>query len=83
MLLLLPAAMFVYSSHGKWVFPPLLWSFPPSATLQAFLLLVAGHVPPLLPEPLRPPSLFIYSPIFSTQCAPPSLLRVFIVLIAY
>jgi hypothetical protein len=25
--------VFVYSSHGKWIFPPLLWSFPPSATL--------------------------------------------------
>jgi hypothetical protein len=35
-LLLLPAAMFVYSSRGKWVFPPLLWSFPPSATLTKF-----------------------------------------------
>jgi hypothetical protein len=35
-LLLLPAAMFVYSSRGKWVFPPLLWSFPPSATLRSF-----------------------------------------------
>jgi hypothetical protein len=28
--------MFVFSSHGKWVFPPLLWSFPPSATLKSF-----------------------------------------------
>jgi hypothetical protein len=28
--------MFVYSSRGKWVFPPLLWSFPPSATLTSF-----------------------------------------------
>jgi hypothetical protein len=35
-LLLLPATMFVYSSCGKWVFPPLLWSFPPSATLTSF-----------------------------------------------
>jgi hypothetical protein len=35
-LLLLPAAMFVYSSREKWVFPPLLWSFPPSATLTGF-----------------------------------------------
>jgi hypothetical protein len=26
---LLPATMFVYSSCGKLVFPPLLWSFPP------------------------------------------------------
>jgi hypothetical protein len=35
-LLLLTAAMFVYSSCGKWDFPPLLWSFPPSATLTSF-----------------------------------------------
>jgi hypothetical protein len=28
--------MFVYSSLGKWVFPPLLCSFPPSATLTSF-----------------------------------------------
>jgi hypothetical protein len=35
-LLLLPAAVFVYSSHGKWVSPPLLWSLPPSATLTSF-----------------------------------------------
>jgi hypothetical protein len=30
------AGVFVYSSHGKWVFPPLLWSFPPSATFTSF-----------------------------------------------
>jgi hypothetical protein len=30
-LLLLPAG-----SRGRWVFPPLLWSFPPSATLTSF-----------------------------------------------
>jgi hypothetical protein len=30
------ACVFVYSSHGRWVFPPLLWSFPPSATLTSF-----------------------------------------------
>jgi hypothetical protein len=35
-LVLLPTTMFVYSSCGKWVFPPLLWSFPPSATLTSF-----------------------------------------------
>jgi hypothetical protein len=34
-LLLLLASMFVYSSHGRWVFPHLLWSFPPSATLTS------------------------------------------------
>jgi hypothetical protein len=28
--------MFVYSSHGKWVFPSLLWSFPPTATFTSF-----------------------------------------------
>jgi hypothetical protein len=46
--------MFVYSSRGKWVFPPLLWRFPPSALSQAFPLLVAGRAPLLLPEALRP-----------------------------
>jgi hypothetical protein len=53
-LLLLPAAMFVYSSRGKWVSPPLLWSFPLSPLSQAFLLLVAGRVPPFPPEALWP-----------------------------
>jgi hypothetical protein len=30
------ASVFIYSSHGKWVFPPLLWSFPPTATFTSF-----------------------------------------------
>jgi hypothetical protein len=30
------ACMFVYSSHEKWVFPLLLWSFPPSTTFTSF-----------------------------------------------
>jgi hypothetical protein len=30
------ACVFVYSSHGKWVFPPLLWSSPPSETFTSF-----------------------------------------------
>jgi hypothetical protein len=30
------ACMFIYSSSGKWVFPPLLWSFPPSTSLISF-----------------------------------------------
>jgi hypothetical protein len=34
-LLLLPAGLFVYSSHGTWVFPPLL-CFPPSAIFTSF-----------------------------------------------
>jgi hypothetical protein len=30
------ACMFIYSSHGKWVFPPVLWSFPPTAAFTVF-----------------------------------------------
>jgi hypothetical protein len=30
------SGVFIYSSHGKWVFPPLLWSFPPKATFTSF-----------------------------------------------
>jgi hypothetical protein len=30
------ALVFVYSSQGKWVFPPLLWSFPPTTTFTSF-----------------------------------------------
>jgi hypothetical protein len=32
---LFQACVFIYSSCGRWVFPPLLWSFPPSATLTS------------------------------------------------
>jgi hypothetical protein len=55
-LLLLPAGMFIYSSRGKWVFPPLLWSFPPSATLTSFPTPGCWvRTPPLFPlEPLQP-----------------------------
>jgi hypothetical protein len=28
--------IFIYSSRGKWVFPPLLWSFPPTAAFTGF-----------------------------------------------
>jgi hypothetical protein len=63
--------------------------FLPPPLSQAFPLLVAGCMPPLLPSPARP-GLFIYSSVrdsppllFSTQGAPPSLLCVFMVLIAY
>jgi hypothetical protein len=85
------ACVFVYSSRGKWVFPPLLWSFPPSATLTSFPApgCWASAPAPTRASPARP-GLFIYSswkespcPLFSAQCAPPSLLHVFIVLIAY
>jgi hypothetical protein len=30
------ACVFIYSSYGQWVFPPLLCSFPPSTTLTSF-----------------------------------------------
>jgi hypothetical protein len=83
--------MFVYSSHGRWVFPPLLWSFPPSATLISFPThgCWAHALAPTGASPPRP-SLFIYSPgkdspplLFGAESAPPSLPHVFIVLIAY
>jgi hypothetical protein len=80
------ACVFVYSSRGRWVFPTLLWSFPPSATLTSF---PAPGCWARAPHS-HWPSLFIYSsrkdslpPIFDTQGAPPSFPRVFIVLIAY
>jgi hypothetical protein len=31
-----PASVFIYSSREKWAFPPLLWSFPPTATFTSF-----------------------------------------------
>jgi hypothetical protein len=80
------ACVFVYTSCGKWVFPVSCGVFLSLPLSQAFPLLVAGHVPPLPPSPVRP-GLFIYSSVrdspapFSAQGAPPSLQRVFIVLI--
>jgi hypothetical protein len=50
--------MFTYSSRGKWAFPLSCGVFLPPPLLQAFLLLIAGCVPPLLPSLA---SLFIYS----------------------
>jgi hypothetical protein len=80
-LLLLHAGLFVSSSRGRWVFPPLLWSFPPSATLTSFPAPGCWVLPPSLARP----GLFIYSsgrdsppPLFGAQGAPPSLLHVFI-----
>jgi hypothetical protein len=56
------ACVFIYSSRGKWVFPPLLWSFPPSATLTSF---PAPGCWVRAPTPARAsparPGLFIYS----------------------
>jgi hypothetical protein len=128
------ACVFVYSSRGKWVFLPLLWSFPPTATFTSFptpacwacaaaparwhvyLQLMWEVGPP--PSPVEFSSLchshklshswllgahpgsrqslssqarLVYlqfwegfpSLHFGVQCTPPSLQRVFIVLIAY
>jgi hypothetical protein len=67
--------------------PPLLWSFLPPPLLQAFPLLVAGQVLPLLPSLI---GLFIYSsmgdcpsPTLQCQATPPSLLCVFFVVVYY
>jgi hypothetical protein len=86
---LLPqACVFVYSSHGQWVFSPLLWSFPPSATLTSFpapgCWVRPGSRPlwPGLACLFTVPGRIPLSP-FGAQGAPPSLLRVFIVLSAY
>jgi hypothetical protein len=55
--LLSQACVFIYSSHGKWVFPPLLWSFPPTSAVTSF---PAPGCWALQPSPARP-GLFIYS----------------------
>jgi hypothetical protein len=83
--------MFVYSSCGSWVYPTLLWSFPPSATLTSFPAPGCwAHTPRSCRSLSCQSGLFIYSSgkdspplLFGTQCAPPSLQCVFIVLIAY
>jgi hypothetical protein len=48
--------MFIYSSCGRWVFPPLLWSFPHTATFTSFP--APGYWAVLL---LLPAAMFIYS----------------------
>jgi hypothetical protein len=65
------ACVFVYSSHGKWVFPPLLWSFPPTTAFTSFPApgCWACAAAPALSSPARP-SLFIYS---SRRDSPPPL----------
>jgi hypothetical protein len=54
--LLSQACMFVYSSRRKWVFPLLLWSFPPTAAFTSFSTLACWMVLLLLPA-----GVFIYS----------------------
>jgi hypothetical protein len=50
------ACVFIYSSRGKWVFCPSCGVFLPPPLLQAFPLLIAGHVVLLLPT-----GVFVYS----------------------
>jgi hypothetical protein len=50
------ACMFVYSSRGKWVFPPLLWSCSPTATFTSFTAPDYWVVLLLLPA-----AVFVYS----------------------
>jgi hypothetical protein len=75
------ACVFLYSSHRRWVFPLILWSFPPSTTLTNFPApgCWARSCSPTRASPARLACLFSYrqdSPPLSLQC-------VFIVLIAY
>jgi hypothetical protein len=49
------ACVFIYSSCGRWVFPPLLWSFPPTATFISF------PAPYYWAVLLLPADLFVYS----------------------
>jgi hypothetical protein len=50
------ACVFVYCSRGKWVFPPLLWSFPPTTTFTSFPTPDYWFVLLLLPA-----AMFVYS----------------------
>jgi hypothetical protein len=69
-LLHLPATLFVYSSHGRWIFPPLLWSFPPSTTLTSFPAPGCwARAPAPAGASTARPALFIYS---SGKESPPS-----------
>jgi hypothetical protein len=71
--------VFIYSSCGRWVFPPLLWSFPPTTTFTSFPAPGCWVCTPCFRHSLScPPGLFIYSPgkdslppIFGAQCAHP------------
>jgi hypothetical protein len=48
--------MFIYSSCDRWVFPPLLWSFPPTTTFTSFPAPDYWAVLLLLPA-----AMFVYS----------------------
>jgi hypothetical protein len=77
------ACVFIYSSCGRWVFPPLLWSFPPTTTFTSFpapdcwVCATAPAFSSWIVVRDSPP------PLFRAQGALPSLLRVFFVVIVY
>jgi hypothetical protein len=78
------ACVFIYSSCGKWVFPPLLWSFPPTTAFTSFTTVIAGCVLLLLLE-----GVFVYSShgrwVFSPLVwgfPPPPLSKAFPLLVA-
>jgi hypothetical protein len=79
-------SVFIYSSHGKWAFPLLLWSFPPTSNFTSFSTPVCWvGAAALLPSPA---GLFIYNSMrdfpslfFGAQGTPPSLLVSFLLLL--
>jgi hypothetical protein len=83
------ACMFVYSSRGNWVFPPLLWSFPPCHSHKLFhSWLLGACLAPTGASQARPACLFtvlgrIPFPQSSVLSVSHPLSHVFIVLIAY
>jgi hypothetical protein len=81
------ACIFIYSSHGKWAFPSLLCSFPPTATFISFPApdCWASATAPAFSGQLVY-LLFLGGlplPPFGTQGALPSLLCVFFVVVYY
>jgi hypothetical protein len=58
------AGVFIYRSCGMWVFPPLLWSFPPTATFTSFSTPDYWAVLLLLPA-----AVFVYSSV-GTESSP-------------
>jgi hypothetical protein len=82
------ACVFVYSSHGKCVFPPVLWSFPSTAAFTSFLT-PGCWARTSTPTLFGLPGLFIYSsgkespPPFSAQGAPPFSQHVFCLLVSF
>jgi hypothetical protein len=77
-----PAGLFIYSSRGKWVFPPLLCSFPPNTTFTSFPApgcWACAAAPPFSSQLVRD----FPSPPLWRSGASPSLLHVFFVIAYY